>query len=59
MQKGLCIKEIKQYGVLVFMPLIYSALIVPFAWYFLEVHIFGNAATAAVAAVILSFAAAG
>lgn len=59
MQRGLCIKEIKQYGVLVFMPLIYSALIVPFAWYFLEVHIFGNAAAAAVAAVILSFAAAG
>lgn len=58
MQKGLCIKEIKQYGVLVFMPLIYSALIVPFAWYFLEVHIFGNAAAAAIGAVILSFVAA-
>ncbi|MBQ1904142.1 MAG: ABC-2 transporter permease [Ruminococcus sp.] len=58
MQKGLCIKEIKQYGVLVFMPLIYSALIVPFTWYFLEVYIFGNAAAAAIGAVILSFVAA-
>ena len=36
MRKGFSIKEVKQHGVLVFMPLAYSALIVPFSQYFLE-----------------------